>query len=427
MLSRQTMTIGYVLKRFPRLTETFVLNEILELERQGHRVEIFSLLRPPEEERHALLKELNARVTYLPSSSALEKLKLHEGLDATPVTFEALVGNMANPDMDPLFSGKSPADIATLHLKAMAVAALARQRGIRHLHAHFASDATTVAQLAARLAGLPYSFTAHARDIFHTYTTTAADNAMRRTKIAEAAFVATVSEYNRAYLARIAPAHAGKIHRLYNGIDLSRFTPGRDGRQPGLIVAVGRLVEKKGFGDLVSACDILRRMGAAFRLRIIGDGPLRETLETQIDTLDLRGHVEIAGTQPQEKLVGMMAQASLAVLPCIVSQSGDRDGLPTVLLEAMALGLPVVTTTVSGGPEIVAHGKTGMLVEPGDPIGLAATIEALLANPKALAEMSVAARRRAEDLFSLNRNVAALAGLFATVCDTPARPMLEAV
>lgn len=425
MLESFPLTVGYVLKRFPRLSETFVLNEILELERQGHRVEVFSLLTPPQEERHALLTELKARVTYLPSASGLEKLKVHDGLRQESLSFGALLD--ADADGDPLFNGKSGRDIAALHLKAMAVAVLARQRGVRHLHAHFGSDATTVAQLTGRLTGLPYSFTAHARDIYHTYTTAADDNAMRRAKIAEAAFVATVSEYNRAHLARIAPAHMTRIRCLYNGIDLTRFMPRSTDRQQGLVVAVGRLIDKKGFGDLIAACGLLKRSRPGMRCRIIGDGPLRAQLEAQIDALDLNGRVEITGSIPQERLIGLMREASVAVLPCVVSESGDRDGLPTVLLEAMALALPVVTTTVSGGPEIVVHGKTGILVEPSDPIGLAASIEALLESPAAAAAMGQEGRKRAEGLFCLKRNVGVLAGLFAGGGAPAARPVLEAV
>ena len=420
------MTIGYVLKRFPRLSETFILNEILELERQGFRVEVFSLLRPPPEGRHALLAELKANVTYLPSSSSLEKIRLHQGLEEQSTDLLNLQSGKSENGPS-LFNGKSSQEIATLHLKAMTVATLAQSRGVDHLHAHFASDATTVALLAARLSGLPFSFTAHARDIFHTYTTVAADNAMRRAKIAEAAFVATVSDYNRAHLRRLAPAQANHIHRLYNGIDLTRFTPKPAAAETGLIVAVGRLIEKKGFGDLISACAILKNTGAAFRCQIIGDGPLHDSLQNKIRQTGLEDVVEIAGPQPQERLVGMLQKASVAVLPCIVSESGDRDGLPTVLLEAMALGLPVVTTTVSGGPEIVVHGQTGLLVEPGDTVGLAASIEALLQSPETITRMGRAGRQRAETLFSLTESVRTLSGYFAHSLAKPAVRLLEAV
>jgi len=406
-----TLRIGYVLKRFPRLSETFVLNEILALERQGVEIEIFSVLKPPREERHSLLSEVRAPVTYLPSVSNLDRIQMMQGLSAAPVSFAEAIG----PGLEgfgPLFPAKTSQDVATLHLKAAALAVLAQQRGLYHLHAHFGSDATTVALLAGRLAGIGYSFTAHARDIFHTYASPEADNAMRRLKLREAKFTITVSDYNRAYLRELAPLAAPRIHRLYNGIDLNRFRPAPERRHPGLIVAVGRLIEKKGFGDLIAACAMMRDAGARFRCQIIGDGPLRGELAAAIDRAGLSDMVELTGPATQENLIAMMGRAAIATLSCVVSASGDRDGLPTVLLEGMALGLPVVTTTTSGGPEIVAHGETGLLVEPGDPASLAASLASLLAEPEAAARMGQAGRKRAERLFSLERNVAVLTDHF---------------
>lgn len=409
MADQDTLRVGYVLKRFPRLSETFVLNEILELERQDVRVEVFSLLKPPSEQRHALLSEVKARVTYLPFTSNLDRVKMLAGLGCAPVTLADLLGGEI-ADFGPLYPAKSPEDVATLHLKAMSVAILAKQYGVSHLHAHFMSDATTVALLAGRLSGLGYSFTAHARDIFHTYESPQADDAMRRAKLNEAQFCTTVSDYNVRRLKQIAPG--ANIRRLYNGIDLSRFRPQPDQRQPDMIVAVGRLIEKKGFEDLIEACRLLTGRRPGMLCKIIGDGPLREELLAQIAGAGLEGKVEVLGPRTQEALIGEMQQASVITLPCVVSESGDRDGLPTVLLEGMALGLPVVTTTTSGGPEIVADGETGILCEPGDPEGLANALNKILADPVRAAHMGSAGRARAEHLFSLEGNVGTLADYF---------------
>ena len=406
------LRIGYVLKRFPRLSETFILNEILALERQGIEVEVFSLLKPPAEQRHALLADVRARVTYLPSSGNLGRIKMLDGLAAAPVFLGDL---LADADHGALFPAKSPADVATLYLKAAAVALLARQRRVDHLHAHFGSDATTVALLSGRLSGLGYSFTAHARDIFHTYQDPVADDAMRRVKLDEARFCVTVSDYNVRRLTQIAP-HA-RVRRLYNGIDLSRFTPDPAARRPELIVAVGRLIEKKGFADLIEACRLLAPERPAMRCRIIGDGPLRDDLQARIDAAGLRDRVEILGPRTQETLIGLMRQAAVITLPCVVGESGDRDGLPTVLLEGMALGQPVVTTTTSGGPEIVVQDETGQLCPPADPPGLARALGEVLADPERAHRMGTAGRRRAERLFSLDRNVATLAGHFRDAAD----------
>ncbi|MFQ5565297.1 MAG: glycosyltransferase family 4 protein [Paracoccaceae bacterium] len=421
MPDHQRLRIGYVLKRFPRLSETFVLNEILALERVGVEVEIFSLLKPPAEPRHGLISELRAPVTYLPSTGNLGRIRMLEGLDASATNLAELIEDRP-ARRGPLFPAKSGEEVAALHLKAAALAHLARQRGVSHLHAHFGSDATTVALLAGRLSGLGYSFTAHARDIYHTYDTPETDDAMRRIKIAEAAFVVTVSDYNIRHLRRLCPGAANRIHRIYNGIDLNRFVPNPAARQPGLIVAVGRMIEKKGFTDLIDACRLLAEGPQDFRCRIIGDGPMRDQLEAQIKSAGLSDIVELHEPVAQERLIGLLRQASVVVLPCVISASGDRDGLPTVLLEAMALAQPVVTTTVSGGPEIVEHGRNGLLAEPGDPKALAAMLEAIIADLEIGPRMGARGRARAERLFSLDRSAATLAKLF---CESTGRARRE--
>jgi colanic acid/amylovoran biosynthesis glycosyltransferase len=387
------LRVGYVLKRFPRFSETFILNELLAHQAQGTEVHVFSLLAPPDEPRHARLADLRAPVTYLAKPARFETPKMAPG-DAA------------------LFVGNDDRTIDTLNAKANEVARQAAAAGITHLHAHFASDAATVALLAARIIGGTYSFTAHARDIYHLYVSAEADAAKRRTKLHEAAFVVTVSDYNAAHLRALCPEAAARIHRLYNGIDLSLFVPSEE-LVPGRILAVGRLVEKKGFAVLVDACAILQARGVAFDCRIVGDGPLESALAAQIDAAGLQGNVTLMGPMPQERLVGLLGTAAVATLPCIVTADGDRDGLPTVLLEAMAKALPVVTTTVTGGPEIVANGETGLLCPPDDATGLADALQTLLAEPLRAHAMGVAGRQRAERLFDLTTNVAQLAGRFA--------------
>lgn len=409
MQNCKPLRVGYVLKRFPRLSETFILNEVLELERQGVHVEIFSLLRPPEEQRHALLSQIKANVTYLPGASLAEGWTVREGLDKPRrAAMDALVSSG-----DPLFSGKMPTEICKLHLKGATVAMLARERGLEHLHAHFGSDATTVALLAGRLVAIPFSFTAHARDIYHTYVDPASDDAMRRVKIAEASFVATVSEFNRKHLAALMGlGEADHVHRLYNGIDLTRFRPSFAGREPGLILAVGRFVEKKGFRDLIDACAALGYSGRKFRCILVGDGPDRPMLQGRAEELGLENKIEFAGAMPQEDLLALMAQASVMALPCVVGESGDRDGLPTVLLEALAAGMPAVTTTVSGGPEIVEDGKNGYLIPPGKSAALADALGRILDDPSHAKSMGEAGRHKAETLFDLRQNVTTLRGYF---------------
>ncbi|MGL5010673.1 MAG: glycosyltransferase, partial [Paracoccaceae bacterium] len=281
--------IGYVLKRFPRCSETFILNELLALQALGAEVQVFSLLAPPEEPRHARLADLRAPVTYLAKPSGHAAVAVAEADRA-------------------LFAGNDDKIIASLNAKATEVARLAKAAGITHLHAHFGSDPATVALLAARALKATFSFTAHARDIYHTYVTPGADAAKRRAKLCEAAFVVTVSDYNAAHLRTLCPEAAGRIHRLYNGIDLTLFTP-TEAPVPGRILAVGRLVEKKGFEVLVDACAILRDRGVGFDCRIIGDGPLQEALAAHIGTLGLAAKVRLVGQMPQERLAGELGTA----------------------------------------------------------------------------------------------------------------------
>lgn len=394
-MAEAPLRIGYVLKRFPRFSETFVLNELLALESQGFAPRVWSLLAPPDEPRHARLSELKAEVTLLSGI---------EAMDTSPDPADAA-----------LFAGQSAASVARLIAKANRIADEAQRSGITHLHAHFASDATTVALLAARRMGGTFSFTAHARDIWRDYVDPATDAAKRRAKLAAAAFTVTVSDVNAAHLRALCPEATPRIHRLYNGIDLDLFRPAPAARRhPRLIVAVGRLVEKKGFADLIDACAILRQKGLPFRCRIIGDGPQQAELAARIARHGLGDVVELAGPLPQERLIDALGAATVVTLPCIVTADGDRDGLPTVLLEAMARALPVVTTTVNGGPEIVADGETGLVVPPNDPAALARALGRVLSDPRLAQGCGVAGRTRAERLFDLSRNAGQLGRMFRT-------------
>jgi len=407
------LRVGYVLKRFPRFSETFILNELLELQRQGISVEVFSLLHPPQEPRHAMLEQLQAPVTYLPRGSALGKWKLSSGItEPVDTGIAELLASGELPYLE-LLPGKDTATIAHLMLQAATLALLARARGINHFHAHFGSNSTTVALLAGRLARIPFSYTAHARDIYHTYTDTDTDNQVRRHKIAEAEFVATVSEYNRQHLSQLAFAGTGDhVRLLYNGIDLSRFAPDENHQTQNHFVAVGRLVEKKGFPFLIEACRILCERGLEFNCTLVGEGPDHDSLKGMIGEYRLGEVIELAGNQPQEQLLHTLRSATAVVLPCIVGKSGDRDGLPTVLLEAMAMGLATVSTNVAGIPEIIDDGETGYLVAPEDSVALADALARLLTDPQMTAEMGRAARIKAERQFDLRRNLGQLATWF---------------
>jgi len=400
--------IGYVLKRFPRLSETFILNEILELERLDTPIQIYSLidvtLEEPGSPRHKLVQELKSPVVYLPARQPLKKWRVKIG------RFNR--GGFTQQVLKEICGGEVPPE-SILLLQAAVIGSMAKAHRVDHLHAHFGSDAASAAMLASRMTGIPFSFTAHAKDIFHE----AVDRALLRRKIDEAKFVVTVSDFNRRHLIDLAGKESeGKIVRLYNGIDLERFQVDRSiSREPGLILGVGRLQEKKGFHHLIEACRVLRDSGASFRCEIVGEGPEREALERQIASAGLQDCVALLGAKPQEELINMLKRATLFVLPCIVSANGDRDALPTVLLEAMAVGLPVISTNLVGIPEIVEHGKTGLLAAPGDPVELANAIKSMLGQPKLRESLALAGVAKVKTLFNLRKNVPILKSLFCNV------------
>ena len=396
-------TVGYVLKRFPSLSQTFILNEILELEREGVALEIFSLLEPNDALRHDTLRRVRGPVTYLPHDFSAKEWTIREE--------RCRDGTVSERRFEELVPGEEGVRASSLRLKAVALAALAPLRGVRHLHAHFGTAATTVAMLAGQLTGIPYSFTAHAKDIYHE----SVDRALLTQKIRRASFVVTVSEYNRRHLAALAgEALAGKILRLYNGIDLTRFRPDPAiEREASLILAVGRLVEKKGLHHLVHACRLLADWKRSFRCLIVGDGPERPSLSERIGALGLNDRVMLMGAHTQEWLLETLKRATVLVLPSVVSATGDRDGLPTVLLEALGVGLPAISTAVAGIPEIIDHEETGLLVPPADPERLARALQELLTRPALRQRLGRQGRSKAENAFDIRKNAAVLRDLFS--------------
>ena len=272
--------VGYVLKMYPRFSETFVVTELLAMERLGVDLEVFSL-RPPTDGRfHASLAELRASVTYLPHSS-LRSGELWDSLRLTGSQFDDL--------------GRHLGDLLSAEVRdaaqALELARMVRLRGISHLHAHFASVSADVARLAARIAGITYSITAHAKDIFHADV----DAAALRRKLRDASDVITVSEFNLSFLRGRYGADARRVHRVYNGLDLPTFPWSDPADRAPVIAAVGRLVEKKGFDDLLRAAALLHRSGCDFRIDVVGTGERAEALRALRDELGLGDRVRFLG------------------------------------------------------------------------------------------------------------------------------------
>jgi glycosyltransferase involved in cell wall biosynthesis len=405
---------------YPRFSETFILNELLELERQGVTLRIFSLREPDDGIFHREVELVRGDVTYIRWRQVVPVARAHS---------RVLRRSSARYVKALLFALRRHR-LASLKyfLKAGVIADHVQREGLCHIHAHFASSAASVALDVHRLTGIPYSFTAHAKDIYRHDL----DIDHLRMKLDEARFAVTVSDYNRDHLARVGARH---VVRIYNGIDLRRFVPNESrsgageagtsapGRlrrayaagaadEPPLVLAVGRLVEKKGFDVLIRACELLRAEGVRFRCLIVGKGELADDLQTMISALDLEQHVELAGPLPREKLLELFPRASVVAAPCVVGSDGNRDGLPTVLAEAMALKVPVVATPVTGIPELVEDGRTGLIVPERDPAALAAALRRIIEEPETARRLAEAGRARVERDFDLHVNVRELRTLF---------------
>lgn len=401
--------VGYVLKMYPRLSETFVVNEIAAVEACGLPVEVFSLRAPVDGRFHASLSRVRATVTWVQRPIKLA--------DAWPLLRDASarLPGLAGALEDLL--DEEPSDA----VQAVEVADLAVRREVTHLHAHFGTLAATVARLASRLTGIPYSFTAHAKDV---YVPTERPDVLRR-NLAGAARVVTVSDYNVAHLER-EHGLGSSVARIYNGLDLDEFPfAGSQGRLP-RVVAVGRLVEKKGFSDLLEAMALLRAQGRPVPLDLVGSGPLEDDLRRQVARLGLTDLVRWYGPLTQDEVRAAVRRAAVLAAPCVVAADGNRDGLPTVVLEAMALGTPVVSTPVTGIPEAVRDGVTGLLVPQRSPAELAAALRRLLDDAELGDRLARRARALVEVQFDSTRQALALRQVFTGSVVSAALPGVPA-
>ncbi|MEJ7839807.1 MAG: glycosyltransferase [Thermomicrobiales bacterium] len=397
--------VAYILKMFPRFSETFILSEILELERAGVDVRIFSLKRPNDVRTHADVLNVQAEVSYVPITSWADARVLvaphWEVFRWNPVRYVGVAFQVLK---------RRRWGAVKRFLQAGYIAPQLRREGISHVHAHFASSATSVAHYLHHLADVTYSFTAHAKDI---YIDTVSDEVLVR-KMDNAEFVVTVSDYNKNHLASLSPDI--QIERIYNGLDLTLFS--MSAAKPDIvpmILAVGRLVEKKGFDDLIRACALLRDRDLEFTCSIVGSGSEQAQLQKLIDGFEIQHLVTLTGPMPREELLKLYPRATVFVAPCVIGNDGNRDGLPTVLIEAMALGVPVVSTPVTGIPELVREGETGRLVEPNHPAGLARAMADAIDHPDCARSMALAGRRLVEERFDLRRNVTVLREHFEKV------------
>lgn len=389
--------VGYVVKRYPRFSETFIVNEVLAHEAAALSLDIFTLRPSVDTHFQDGISRVRAAVHYLPSGSVKAS------------TFWGAVHEAARllPGFWSSFEATSGEDVVVVY-QAVLLAMEVRRKRISHLHAHFATSAASVARLAARFAGVPYSITAHAKDIYHE----SVDRDDLRRKLADAATVVTVSDFNVSYLKREFGDAASRVERVYNGLDLDHYRFSSFQQRAPHVVAVGRLIPKKGFDVLIDACASLARRGREFTCSIIGSGDLEHRLLEQIDRLEIGQHVSLLGPLPQREVIERIRGSRILAAPCVVGKDGNRDGLPTVLLEAMALGTPCISTDVTGIPEIVNDGETGLLVPNADPLSLANAMERLFADADLCERLAKQARCLMEKQFDIRHNTARIRNLF---------------
>lgn len=388
--------IGYVLKVYPRISQTFVLTEILAHERAGLAMDIFSLRRTDDTRFHAALAQVQSPVFQIGRATTKAALVLDE-LREHARHLPKLWGVVRDSDA-------TAEDL----LQAAQLSRAVIERGIVHLHAHFGTVGTVVARLASQITGVSYSFTAHAKDIYHECVE---ENELRQ-KLADAAGIVTVSQFNVDYLKNKYESAAQQVKLIYNGLDLEefRFEPG--GTRPPLILGVGRLVEKKGFSYLVDACAILRARGMKFRCEIVGGGVLEADLKNRIEAQGLEGIVRLVGPMSQSDVKQKIREAALLAAPCVHAEDADRDGLPTILLESMALGTPCISTPVTGIPEVLQHLDTGLMVAERDSAELADACAKLLVDKPLADTLTRGARQLIERRFDIDKNSAEIRTLF---------------
>jgi colanic acid/amylovoran biosynthesis glycosyltransferase len=402
--------LAYVLKRFPRISETFIAAELIELERQGEPVVVFAISRPDEPFQHRFLDELQAPVIYLPHRPLREPSRVLRALGrVVRADARRWLTTAASWVWPPRRKGVKRLLQATVLRDEM------DRAGIDHAHAHFATAASRLANLAWRMGGPSYSVTAHAKDIYHEQVRV--DHL--REKLAAASFVRTVSRANRDYLDSLLGLD-GSLRVVPNSVDLGRLGPPRGGPpEPGLVLTVARLIEKKGIGDLIDAFGVLRERSGSPppptgpSLEVVGEGPMRAALEKQAAELGV--DARFRGALPQEEVLVAYRRAAVFCLPCVVASTGDRDGLPTSVLEAMAVGVPVISTAIAGLAEAVIDERTGLVVPARDPPALADAIERLLADPELAVRIAAAGRQHVERRFNLVRAVTELRSLFGEV------------
>jgi len=399
--------VAFILKGYPRLSETFIAKEILGLEKRGLDIRIVSLRHPTDPARHPVHDEIAASIRYLPEYLHDEPVRLLRGwLKARRLPGYRAAWTAWRKDLRRDFTRNR-----IRRFGQAIVLAAELDPDVRHLHAHFLHTPASVVRYAAVMTGLPWTCSAHAKDVWTTPDWEIAE------KLGDLDWLVTCTEAGRTHLAQLAPARE-TVRLVYHGIDFASFPPasrrssmadGSDPDEPVTLLSVGRIVPKKGFSVLVAALARLTHLN--WRWIHIGGGPL-DALQKQAATHGLAGRIEWRGAQAQEAVLAALRDADLFVLPSRVAKDGDRDGLPNVLVEAQSQALACLSTEISGVPELIEDGVTGVLVAPDDPAALAEGLARLIADPNLRGRLGAAGQARVHAQFGQEAGLDRLAAMF---------------
>jgi colanic acid/amylovoran biosynthesis glycosyltransferase len=401
--------VAYIMSRFPKITETFILYEMLALEQQGVAVEVYPLRRERAAVMHPEAKPFVQRAHFQPLFS-WSILRAHlQFLRQKPGVYLQTLWTLLRANWGSLrFFGGALAFFP----KVVYFAQLMASEGVTHVHAHFASHPAAAAFIIHQLTKIPYSFTAHGSDLHR-------DQHMLPEKVAEAAFVVPISDYNREIIIAECDGQFGdKVVVIHCGVDTQVFeppsapTPHEQGSGSFTMLCIGTLHEVKGQTYLIEACRLLQGRGIDFACHFIGDGPDLAALTKQVEAAGLVEQTHFHGRLTRAEIAALLRGADVVVTPSVPTSNGRREGLPVVLMEAMGSGVPVVASDLSGIPELVIDGQTGLLVAPGDVKGLAKALEQLYRQPELRRRLGQAGREKVTLEFDLYKNAAALAQCF---------------
>jgi len=400
------MKIAYLNSVFPKLTATFIYREVFELRRRGINVNIYSIHRPNLSDLSQEALSLCDDTFYLLPINFSALIKCHSKfLFKAPLKYFNTLLKM----LTGTFNQNKNRLRSLMHFgEGVVLSERMLKDDITHVHAHYASHPASVARVFHLLTDIPYSFTAHAHDIWN-------DQLLIPEKLSEATFAICCTELGRQRLIKQAKQDVSrKVYLVYHGLDVRKFIPPKNGerRDNNLILSIGSLGPTKGFPDLIKACAILRNRNVTIRCMIIGEGKLRPELEAIVHAYDLKEQVELIGALPQESLIEFFHKARVFVLPCVTTINGNHDGLPNVLMEAMATGLPVITTSNTAQVELIKNEKHGLLVTQQSPIEIANAIEKLFKNNDLWKSLQLQARSRMENDFDSHKTIEPLLSIF---------------